>query len=463
MLHGEKPSRLLRSLRVFVVNRVPYIQPEGTLIFGGGNFTNGETSANEIARFKALKKIGAQMCRMSLYPHVYYDEAQRQPTPALLDTAMSQAYRFRITPMVLFEYAGRYADPAKTNPVIPLGDRRKWFSIGQAFARRFKPNGEWAKAKGIRDWGVTVFTAINEPDSDDTKNNCIPLQAYRETLEGLADGAHSVDSSLKVLPGGFASANAASDYTLRGYGPAIAELFDKGRLDGLDLHTYYDVQYAPLEGTYQFSAQYNFDQVKRASGIKADINFYSTEFNYAKRGPDDTFMSEEIAAKGFLTGIWDHVGVVRNDGATRATQFAFPWNIFLTASEYPHYGLALQLDPWTPTARGRVLQMVIEKTSGMTFESLDPKRKGEYMLIGPGKKMWVWQNRPHWTNHPGTSYTINGIPRGAVKIEVYGWDGLRQMVKLSGQTSYTIRNLKPGETYMFLSTAREMSGRLRED
>jgi hypothetical protein len=426
---------------------------KGKIIFGGGNFANGKVTSLEIAQFKALQTVGAKMCRFALYPHVYFDEKKRQPTPALIDKAMAESFRFGITPVFLFEYYGYYSDSAKTDPPIPSGDKQKWFSIGQAFAKRFQPNGEWAKENGIRDWGVTVFAAINEPDADESKNNRIPFEAYRDALEGLADGVHSINSELKVLPGGFASANAYSDFTLRGYGSAIASLFNQGKLDGIDLHTYYDVQWAPLEGTYKHSAQYNFDQIKLASGITADINFYCTEFNYSKRGVDDALMSEEEAAKGFLTGIWDNLGVVKNDGATPATQFAFPWNIFLTVDEYPHYGLSKRLEPWTPTASGRVLQMVVELTKGMSFESLDPKRTGEFVLRGKGKKLWIWQNRSYWTNHAGSSFILKNIPHGTTKIEIYGWNGLRQTIQISKQNSYTINNLASEETLMFLAKA----------
>ncbi|MNC43035.1 hypothetical protein D3C75_918770 [compost metagenome] len=97
------------------------------------------------------------------------------------------------------------------------------------------------------------------------------------------------------------------------------------------------------------------------------------------------------------------------------------------------------------------MENVIEKTKGMSFVSLDPKKTGEYVLNGSSKKMWIWQNLDYWTNHPGTSYTINGLPDGTYKLEVIGWDGERQTIAISGNTSYTIRDLAVGETYMFLA------------
>lgn len=402
-------------------------------IMGGGNFTNGSTTQTNC--FQTLNTIGIGMTRVNLYPQYYY--ADNAPTPERLDSMMLQSYQHGITPMILFEYYGSYEKNGQL-----LGNYDKWYSIGQAFADRFRPNGKWAQANGIQNWGVTIYTALNEPDVE----NLISKTDYHNALEGLADGVHSVDKSLKVNPGGFAKANSNSDYTLGGYGPAIADLYNSGKLDGIDLHTYYDIQYAPMKGTYKYSAQSNFDSVKRASGITADVNFYATEFNFKKR-----LITEEEAAKGFFTAIWDNLGVVKNDGKTPATQFAFPWSLFNSATTDTFYGLSSSPDSWVPVTRGKTLENVIEKTKGMSFISLDPKKTGEYVLNGSSKKLWVWQNLDYWTNHPGTSYTINGLPNGTYKLEVIGWNGVRQTIAISGKTSYTINNLAVGETYMFLA------------
>ncbi|MCM3702102.1 hypothetical protein [Paenibacillus macerans] len=402
-------------------------------MMGGGNFTDGSTTQTK--RFEGLNAIGAGMARVNVYPQYYY--ANGAPTPERLDKMMLQAYKYGITPMILFEYYGSYADNG-----LPIGDYDKWYSIGQAFAERFRPNGTWAQKSGIQDWGVSIYTAINEPDVE----NAISKTDYHNALEGLADGVHSVDPSLKVNPGGFARANSHSDFTLRGYGPAIADLYNSGKLDGIDLHTYYDVQYAPIKGTYKHSAQNNFDSVKKASGITADIHFYSTEFNFKKRA-----ITEEEAAKGFLTAIWDNLGVVKNDGQTPATQFAFPWCLFNSTTADGYYGLSLSADSWVPTARGKTLEYVIRATRGMSFASLDPKQSGEYVLSGNGKWMWVWQNLNYWTDHSGGSFTIDGLPDGTYKLEVIGWDGVRETIPISGEASYTVSGLDVGETYMFVA------------
>jgi len=207
------------------------------------------------------------------------------------------------------------------------------------------------------------------------------------------------------------------------------------------------VEWQIMEGTYENSLQNQFDEVKEAWGINTDIKFYTTEFNFKKR-----LVTEDEAARGFLTAVWDALGVVGNRGQG-VTQFALPWNIFHTTSQDDHYGICTQLDPWTPTARGRVLQMICQLSEGMEFILRDPGGRGEYILNGNDKKMWVWQNRTEWTNHPGTAYEVEGIPDAATKLEVYGWDGLRRSLDLSGQVSYTVDGLANEETYMFLVNA----------
>lgn len=90
----------------------------------------------------------------------------------------------------------------------------------------------------------------------------------------------------------------------------------------------------------------------------------------------------------------------------------------------------------------------------MDFVSCDPKGRGEFVLEGAGKKLWVWQNRKAWTNHPGTTFTIRDIPANSTKLSVYGWDGLRQTVDVAGKRTIQVQQLSPGETYMFLATSQ---------
>jgi len=411
-------------------------------MMGGGNFTNGSTDATTVQKFQALNTVGAGALRMNLYPQFYWDSGAQAPKVTNQDAQVLLAYQHGVTPMILFEHYGTDGQP---------GGYSKWYSIGQAYASRFSPNSAWLSGQGIHNWGISVFSAFNEPDADHTLNTA----QYATALEGLADGVHVVNSALKVIPGGFMRENAYSNSTLYGYGTAIAPLLNNGKLDGIDLHTYNDIQYAPIvktDGTvtFSFSPQSDFDSVKLASGITRDINFYSTEFNFKKDASQG--ITEDLAAKRLLTVIWANLGVVKNDG-TAATQLAFPWNIFTVDSGTSFYGMASQLSPWIPTQRGGVLAMVTDLTQGLSFTALDPKGAGVFNLEGENREMWVWQNYTNWSNLAGTSHTINGIPATATRLEVYDYAGLKQTITLAGQSSYSFTGLNARQTYMFLAVS----------
>jgi len=332
------------------------------LIMGGGNFTNGDVGSVSVSQFDALNDIGIGMCRINVYPDLYWNGTSALPKS--IDRIVKLCYSRGIAPMLLFEFYGNYGN---------IGSKGKWETIGKSFAERFMPNSAWLKSQNIHNWGITVYTAINEPDNENTipKNGA---NSYYDALEGLADGVHSIDNTLKVNPGGFMAGNDYDDWNLRGYGNAITPLYNTGKLHGIDLHTYYDVKYAPMEGGYTNSAQKNFDLVKSSCGITSDIAFYSTEFNYKKRD-----CTEDQAALGFLTGIWDNLGVIGKNN-TSVTQFAFPWCIFNTATVDDNYGFCTQLNPWLPTTRGTVLKMVSQLTKGMWFTKLNPKTTGTFVL-----------------------------------------------------------------------------------
>lgn len=199
-----------------------------------------------------------------------------------------------------------------------------------------------------------------------------------------------------------------------------------------------------MRGRYDWSLQSQFEEVKKKAGITANVAFYTDEMNVKKRE-----ITEDEAARDFLTALWDALAVVNDDGE-RATEFVMPWNVLHRTDKDEHYGLCSQLDPWTPVARGKVLKMVCELTAGMDVVKCDPKVRGELVLESSGRKLWVWHNRKAWTNHPGTNFTVRDIPNGAEKLYVHGWDGLRDTVSVNGASSVKIHELKPDETYMFL-------------
>ncbi len=424
-------------------------------ISGGGNFAVNARQTDMDAQYEALQGTGAGAIRMDAYPMDYYDGTK--PLPEKSEKRVLEAYRHGVkTVIFLFEYSGGYQKlPGAANQ---LGDYQKWHDIGAAFATHFAPNSPWLKSQGISDWGISIFSAINEPDNT-PKNVAIPItgpSSYYTSLKGLADGVHSVSPTLPVIPGGFAAENSRHDHTLGGYGVALSPLWNDGTLDGIDLHIYNDVLYAPIltkDGTalLDFGPQAGFDAVKKACHITRDVNFYSTEYNFKS---ETQGIDEPLAATRLLTCIWANLGVVKNDGKTSATQLALAWNVFLTAKENAFdggiYGMTLQHNPWVPTPRGKTFQLVMSLTKGMNFVSLDPKKTGEYILEGNGRKLWVWQNYARWTDTPGAQHTIADLPNGAAKLEIYGWDGLRKSIPLSGQKSYTVTDLNRNETYMFL-------------
>lgn len=400
---------------------------------GGGNIVTHLTGAPAVQLYQALHGVGATLGRMNSYG---WRDLARKPIPHNFDAAMLEAHRNGITPVILLEYEGSYQT---LNPPQPTGSYDDWFAAGQAFAKRFRPNGEWGLEHGIHDWGAEIFTAINEPDVQAT----IPRDVYRDALAGLADGVHSVDPTLRVVPGGFATCNSHGDATLRGYGTAIAGLLEQGKLDGIDLHTYYNARWYPLTRGREFSVQTCFDRIKAAMGLKRDINFYATEFNVARGGD---WGDEKIAARLFLTALWDNLGVVHADGKTSATMLAFPWNLGDTGKiEGPGYAMAATEAPWTPEARSKVLRMVLKLAGDMKFVTLDPPA-GLFTLEDENGQLIVWQDLPGWTDKPGPVWEVR-LPDWARRAELWGWDGLRREVSVdSGKV--VITDLAGNETYM---------------
>lgn len=402
---------------------------------GGGNIVTHLTGAPTAQLYQALRGIGARMGRMDSYG---WRDLDRKPVPRNFDAAMRESHQQGITPIILLEYEGSYQN---LQPPQSIGSYDDWFAAGQAFARRFRPDGEWGRENGIYGWGVTIFTAINEPDVQAS----IPREAYRDALAGLADGVHGIDRRLRVVPGGFATCNSHGDATLRGYGPAIAGLFEDGRLDGIDLHTYYNARWYPLTRGREFSVQTCFDRIKAAMALKRDINFYATEFNIAR---DGDWNDPKLAARLFLTAFWDQFGVVRADGRSAATVLAFPWNLADTGRiEGPAYAMAAKESPWQPDPRAKVLRMILGLAGDMRVMAIDP-RAGMLTLEGDAGQLMVWQNRPGWSETPGPAWTVP-LPQWARTAELWGWDGRRGDVRVrDGKAEVT--GLVGNETYMLL-------------
>lgn len=420
---------LLTPVRAAGADELPVIRDR----LGGGNMVTHLIGAPTANLYQALKAIGARSGRMDSYG---WRDLDRKPTPHDFDAAMAEAFHNGITPVILLEYEGSYQD---LDPPQPVGSYADWYAAGRAYAARFRPGGDWARENGAGGWGVTVFTAINEPDVQAS----IPRAAYREALAGLADGVHSVDPGLRVVPGGFATCNSHGDPTFRGYGNAIADLLEDGRLDGLDLHTYYNARWFPLDRGRDFSAQSCFDKAKAALGIRRDINFYATEFNVAR---GDGWDDDATLGALFLTAIWDNLGVQKADGSS-ATVLAFPWNLADTGSiEGPAYAMAAGADPWKPDVRAKVLKMVADLAGDMRFVSLDPRGSGSFVLEGADARLVVFQDRPGWSDSPGADWTV-AAPPWARSAELWGWDGLRRTLAVTDGT-IAVKGLAGDETFM---------------
>lgn len=405
---------------------------------GGGNFVVRRNLDREESQFKVLRLLGAGMCRIPVSEGTYFSPRDKQPHPDQCDALVLMAHRYGVTPMILFEYYTRWNGP--------VGGYEKWKAVGRAFAERFRPDSPWLISRGIRGWGVWLYTAFNEPTWQSNNPQPIPTDQYARALEGLADGVHAVDANLCVSPGGYIEGSLA-----RGrcpYVTAAAPLFNAGKLHSLDIHRYWDVKHIPWQGTRRWSLQSQFDEVKRQAGITADIHFHTTEMNVKRRE-----ISEDEAARMFVTALWDALGVVGNRGQP-VTRFVMPWDLFHTAEKDEHYGLCTQLDPWQPTARGQVLRLVCRLAKGMDFAACPPKGPGEFVLEGQGRTMWVWQNREAWADHPGTAYTVKGLPAGAHTLEVYrwnSWSGPWRTHDVRGKREFTVDGLAVGETYMFVA------------
>lgn len=400
--------------------------PGAEVRLGGGNLP----ARGDAAKMGILEDLGARVCRVPLSPRETFDGGR--PVPERADPAILEARAHGLEPVLLFEYYTRWKEP--------LGDAAKWRAVGAAFAGRFRPGSPWLLERGIRDWGVRWYTAINEPMWKENNPEPIVPEAYAAALEGLALGVREAGEGLFVAPGGYQEIPLFQNRNP--YVKAVAPLFNRGLLSSLDIHRYWDVDYVPMAGRFDFSLQAQFEKVKRDAGITADIGFHTTEMNFKHRK-----VSQEEAARGFLTALWDAL-TVTGDGGRRATRFVMPWNVFNTEDRDAEYGMCTQAAPWTPNARGRVLREVSRLTRGMDFVSVDPRGTGLSILQGGGRRLWVWQNRKGWSSCAGTRLLLEGVPPGAREVCLHRWDGPGRRVPVSGP-SLLLEGLPTEETLMF--------------
>eukprot|EP00039_Didymoeca_costata_P006512 m.90946 g.90946 ORF g.90946 m.90946 type:complete len:457 (+) comp13283_c0_seq1:117-1487(+) len=438
-----------------------HIGVDNTLLIGGGNVgTSGYVTNETIQQLRILKSIGANGCRTNLYPGAYLSGGKdwSKPTPEnALDEFMQAAANYSIMPMILFEY---YAD---YYPKMGFGTEEQWFGIGKVFASYVRPGGEWIRKEKLLNrvypegYGVTRFTAINEPDDENqfTNDTLTPgPEEYAAAIRGLARGVKSVDATLSVMPGGFMSVNAFDDCTLRGLGKHLAPLWNDGTLDGIDLHTYYDVQYAPMKNTFKHSSQANYDCIMTANNITTPIKFSSTEFNFKAR-----LVSDEQAAPRFLTSMWDALTVSTLGGINLGT-LAFPWNLFEETQSIPQFALAESFSPYKPNARGKVFQMVLEILNMCTwkFVGIQTRDLGVSQLrcIDSNTTLFVWQDLQGWSTVYQTNVFEVEVYNNLKNVSTYGWDGLRGTQKLPpprpgySMNRVNVTGIQGNETYMFV-------------
>src|ERR1041385_562831 len=107
---------------VFLLSMSSRAQTDPRSMMGGGNFPNGggDVSNNAVDQYNALNTLGAKMSRMNIYPDHYWNGSAA--TPSAVQSAVLQAHRFNVTPMILFEYYSNLGT---------LGDYNKWFAIGR--------------------------------------------------------------------------------------------------------------------------------------------------------------------------------------------------------------------------------------------------------------------------------------------------------------------------------------------
>eukprot|EP00045_Choanoeca_perplexa_P005600 m.47202 g.47202 ORF g.47202 m.47202 type:complete len:447 (+) comp13209_c0_seq2:2-1342(+) len=418
-------------------------------LVGGGNLPSGKSiPAEGEAEYQVLKQIQAHNGRLNLYPGNYVNgscpSCWDHPYTDAAEPSMKLAYQHKVAPVLLFEYYSRFYNSTG------LGNYNQWYNVGRTFALRFAPGGSFGKENGYDpNYGITYYSAFNEVDDGTDfcpKRGKLDPNLYIQSLIGLSDGVKSVNTSLRVTPGGWMSLNAFQDYTLCGFGPLIAPLLQNGTLDGLDLHTYFNVIYAPMANQYTRSAQYNFHQVLLRNNVTRPVAFYSTEFNFNRK-----YITEELAAPVFLTAIWDTLGVVDLEG-NPANQLALPWNIFNSNVSDPNYGMANGTSPYSPTRRGQVLNLVLQVAGDFTIVSSDPEGTGVLRGIDVAedstRELFVWQNVPKWTNMYGTSFVLE-CDTGTSSVDVYTWEGLWKSVKATTMPM-NLTGLPKNNTLMFV-------------
>lgn len=255
------------------------------------------------------------------------------------------------------------------------------------------------------------------------------------------------------------------------YGSYLAPLFNgananqRRRLDALDIH-FYPYRVDGLNDTLQ--GNYNWWSQALTVKITRDVPLILTEMNY--RIPDASVSQDQAGINGF-SHYWN-VLAFRNQHGRFATQHLGFWDPLILQPVAPNWsggyetglwmlGMAKQLNPWKGNERGRAIRLLAQLTKGMRFTAVDDVR-GVYTLEGSSgsfaRKMYVWHNRPNWTNTPGARFKVQKLPARASRVDVYAYncmdDNGNVLVYKSldvgpNQASVTFDNLAQGQTLVF--------------
>ncbi|MBP2830675.1 DNRLRE domain-containing protein [Aquimarina sp. U1-2] len=424
-------------------------QPEIASIMGTCDFNGGRGDTNAFNASEAIQAAGLRYTRIGIEPNLYLEGANVKPES--IDEIVLLLYQEGIQPMLLIEH----------NPDNgALGNEQKWFDIGAAFAERFRPNSSFLVQNGITNWGITQYSAINEPlyglTVDDVPSNLhFPVTDYIAATRGFANGVHSVSATLEVAPGGLQEVPLFRNFNP--YMTGIATMFNNGTLDALDIHRYYDRRQAEFTLVNKVASHQGLiDQVKSDHGITADFKVWSTEYN--ARGAEN----DDDNAKDFVTATWDLLTVRGND-ENIVSDFALAFRTYLPVSSNRNLGMAVSSFPFLGNPKGVAHQLMAIITKGFRMVEADEDTGVDILTAANGNTMWVFHNREGWSNLAGNSFVINDLPDVANILEVYrynSWDPLigstgapspDRTIDIAGLTTVNIEDLDIGETYMFVA------------
>ncbi len=419
-------------------------QPNIDTTMGSCDFNGGEADTNAFNASEAIQAAGLNYTRIGIAKEEYLDNVTGAVKPEAIDEIVLLLHKEGITPMLLIEH----------NPDNgTLENEAKWKEIGTAFAERFRPNSTFLTTRGINNWGITQYQAINEPLFGNVTN--FPVTDYLAATKGFADGVHDVDPSLKVSPGGLQEVPLFTN--TNPYMSGIATMLNDGTLDAIDIHRYYD-RNQPAYSLIDKVASHQglIDKIKSDHGITADFSVWSTEYN-ARGG------SDADNAKDFITATWDILTVLGSDGNIDS-EFALAFRTYLPVSSNANLGMAVSDFPFLGNPKGVAHQMMANITRGFKMVDANEAAGIDILQAGNGDKMWVFHNRNGWSNQVGGTFDINDIPGSATVIEAYRYDSWDPTIgstgapapfetrTVSGSTAQ-FTGLATGETYMFIAKA----------